>query len=147
MSLTAGGSRSEKVMRESFIIVGEFPTSEGSISRRTMIGAITPVEVKGSDLLPARKEVNLISPTMIAGVAFYFKRMRVSALVKTRVPTPPIKASVVVFLMPQLPVLLVEEVVVRTFIRAGTEEFKNVFADLALSCTLFNFSILTDKEM
>jgi hypothetical protein len=46
LSLTAGGSRSEKVMRESFIIVGEFPTSEGSISRRTMIGAITPVEVK-----------------------------------------------------------------------------------------------------
>jgi hypothetical protein len=111
-----------------------------------MIGAITPVEVKGSDLLPARKEVNLISPTMIAGVAFYFKRMRVSALVKTRVPTPSIKASVVVFLMPQLPVLLVEEVVVRTFIRAGTEEFKNVFADLALSRTPFNFSILTDKE-
>lgn len=146
MSLAVGGSRSEKVMRESVIIVGEFPTFEGSVSRRTMIEAITPVEVKGYDLLPARKEVNLTLPTMIAGVAFHFKRIRVPALVKTRVPTSPIKASVVVFLMPQPPVLLVKEVVVRTFTRARIEEFKDVFADLALSRTPFNFSILTDKE-
>ena len=87
-------------MREFFIIVGESLTSEGSVSRRIMIGVINPVEVKGSDLLPARKEVDLTPPTMIVGVAFHFKRMRVSALVKTHVPTPPIKASTMVFLMP-----------------------------------------------
>ena len=83
---------------------------------------------------------------MIVGVTFHFKRMRVSVLVKTRVPTPPIKAFAMVFLMPQPPILLVEEVVVKTLTRVGTEEFKHVFVDLAPSRTPFNFSILAYKE-
>jgi hypothetical protein len=46
-----------------------------------MVGVITLVEVRGSDLPPARKKVNLTPFIMIVSVATRFKRRRVSTLV------------------------------------------------------------------
>ena len=64
------------------------------------------------DLHPARKEENLTPPIVIADVVARFKR-RISTLMESHVPCPSIEAHVVVFPLPQPPILSVIEVVVR----------------------------------
>jgi len=81
LSPAVSEGRSEKVMEESLIIFSELPAPKGSIFKRTMVGVITLVEVRGSDLPPARKKVNLTPFIMIVSVATRFKRRRVSTLV------------------------------------------------------------------
>ena len=51
-----------------------------------------------------------------------------------------------VFPLPQLPALLVEEATSRTSTRASTKEFKGVFSNLALGRNFFDFSTLISEE-
>jgi len=52
--------------------------------------------------------------------------------VVTRALVSPIKAYMMIFRLPQLPTLSTDETVIGTSTGVGTEEFKDVFSDLAL---------------
>lgn len=71
---------------------------------------------------------------MIVGSPTCFKRMKVSTLMEFDVPVSSVEAFVTTFPLPQLPVLLIETIVVGPSTRVVLEkdEFKDAFANLAL---------------
>lgn len=83
---------------------------------------------------------------MIADATIRFKKRKISTLVETCVLVPLAEAFTVVFPLPQLLALLVEEAAARTSTRASTKEFKGVFSNLALGCNSIDFSTLMSEE-
>jgi len=65
---------------------------------------------------------------------------------KSCVPVSSIEVPLVEFSLPYFPVLPVEEEAIGFSIRAGLEEFKDVFSYLALSRVAFDFPSLEDEE-
>lgn len=79
---------------------------------------------------------------MITGVIACFKKKRVYTLMESCVLISSIEAPLGEFSLLYFPVLLVEEEAIRSSIRVGLEEFKDVFSYLALSGVTFNFPFL-----
>lgn len=83
---------------------------------------------------------------IIVSATTHFKREKMFALVATRTPVLLIEAHVMVFSLPKLPTLLVDEAASRTFTKADAKGFTDIFLDLALGCNPFDFLTPMDKE-
>lgn len=108
--------------------VSELLAPEGSIFERIMMRVIDLINIGGCDIPLAREEANQTPLVVIASVTTCFKRRRVFTLAIAHAPTPPIEAPKVLFPLPQLFILSVEEAIVETFTWANPEEFKDTFS-------------------
>jgi hypothetical protein len=115
---------------------------DSSVSKRIMVRAITLVKFRGRDFLSARKKVNQTPSTMIISVIIRFKRKKVFTPMTTYAPASLIKAHTMVFFLARL----TREVAAGTSTRVSLKEFMDVFAQMVLGRSPFDFYVLAEEE-